>query len=114
MVQDAIAGLKKALGAEGITSCNCLVKNDSKRKNVGARIGLLLANHFGRHVIQCSRELRAGLSTQSRSFRAAGKVFCHTEVQDLHLARCSQHDVLWLDVVVNERSEEHTSELQSH
>src|ERR1700687_733945 len=101
MVQDAIAGLEKALGAERITSCNCLVKNYSKRKNVGTRIGLRLANRFGRHVIYCSRELRAGLSTQSR-FRLAGKVLSHNKVQDLDLARCSQHDIFRLDVVMND------------
>src|SRR5258707_8009967 len=93
MVQDAIAGLEKALGAEGITSCNCLVKNYSKRKDVGARIGILLANHFGRHVIQCSRELCGGFCCGSRSF-SAGEGFFHTPVPNPPLSRFCEYYVL--------------------
>src|SRR5258707_14312643 len=99
MVQDAIAGLEKALGAEGITSCNCLVKNYSKRKDVGARIGILLANHFGRHVIQCSRELCGGLFDRSLTLNG-WEGFFPTQVQSRHLAPWSAHDTLLPAAVV--------------
>ena len=57
-----------------------LVKNYSKRKNVGSSIRLLLANHFGRHVIQCSYELRTDSATRNCHFSGV-EVFCYAEVQ---------------------------------
>src|ERR1051326_4450614 len=78
-----------------------LVEHDADGVDVGARVDDRLAAHlFGREVVERAGE-RAGAVQRIGGVAAAGERG-HAEVEDFHAAVATQHDVLGLDVAMND------------
>ena len=88
--------IEAALGREGHSTGEQRVEQDPQRVDVGARVGLLAANLFGRHELGRAHEL-------SHLGHALGSQHAgDSEVHHLERAAALDHQVRALDVAVND------------
>ena len=90
---------------EGALAAGELVEHDAQREQVRPRVGAFAPHLLGRHVAH-GAENRAGVGRSHRLLVVRSGSWCRllgqAEVENLHAAVAEQHDVLGLEIAVND------------